>query len=119
MRLLLDAHVSGKKIGKALKDRGHDVLNADDPALEGWGDPDLLDLAAEQQRILVTANVKDFWPLAQEWAAKGRSHAGLVFLSSTVRHEHFGAIIRSVDALLEGTEQEDWTDRARFAERPT
>ena len=117
MRLLLDAHVSGKRIGKACREKGHDVLSADDPSLEGWDDVDLLALAAEQGRILVTSNVKDFWPLAREWAAEGHSHAGLIFLSSTVRHENFGAIIRGVQALLEETGQDDWTDRARFVER--
>ena len=119
MRLLLDAHVSGKKIGKALKDKGHDVLNADDPSLEGWDDPDLLLLAAQERRVLVTSNVKDFWPLAREWAAEERPHAGLIFLSSTLRHEHFGAIIRGVDELLEETKQDDWTNRALCGARQT
>lgn len=116
MRLFLDAHVSGKRIGAALRKNGHDVRDADDPALEGLPDADLLALAAGQQRIVVTSNVKDFWPLAQEWAAAGRSHAGLIFLSKSIRHEHFGRIIRGVEALLEGTAQEEWTDAARFVE---
>lgn len=116
MRLLLDAHVSGKRIGKALRGKGHDVLNADDPSLEGWSDPDLMERAAEEQRVLVTSNVKDFWPLATEWAAEGRSHAGLIFLSKSVRHEQFGRVIRGVEALLEGTTQEEWADAARFLE---
>jgi hypothetical protein len=93
------------------------VLNADDPSLEGWDDPDLLLLAAQERRVLVTSNVKDFWPLAREWAAEGRPHAGLIFLSSTLRYEHFGAIIRGVDELLEETKQDDWTNRTRFVER--
>lgn len=116
MRLFLDAHVSGKKIGVALRKKGHDVRGADDPALEGLDDPDLLALATEEQRIVVTSNVKDFWPLAQQWANENRSHAGLIFLSKSMRHEHFGRIIRGVETLLEGSTQEEWTDAVRFVE---
>lgn len=116
MRLFLDAHVSGKKVGAALRRNGHDVRDADDPVLEGLADPDLLVLAAEEQRIVVTSNVKDFWPLAQQWTYEDRTHAGLIFLSKSVRHEHFGKIIRGGEALLEGSTQEEWTDAVRFVE---
>lgn len=116
MRLFLDAHVSGKRIGAALRKNGHDVRDADDPALEGLSDADLLALATREQRIVVTSNVKDFWPLAQEWADVGHSHAGLIFLSKSIRHEHFGRIIRGVEALLDGTTQEGWIDVPRFVE---
>ncbi len=116
MRLFLDAHVSGKRIGVALRKNGHDVRDADDPALEGLSDADLLALATDERRIVVTSNVKDFWPLARKWAAVGRCHAGLIFLSKNIRHEHFGRIIRGVETLLEGTTQDMWTDAARFVE---
>ena len=59
LRLLLDAHVSGRVMATALAKRGHDVRAlTDEPALEGLDDEDVLRLAVEQDRILVTYDVK-------------------------------------------------------------
>lgn len=64
MRLLLDANLSPKRIGAVLQRRSHDVLSlASDAALSALDDPLVLALAAEQERILVTRNSRDFAPL--------------------------------------------------------
>ena len=45
MRILLDAHISGKTVGKALLDEGHNVRALDSEAeLEGLSDPEVLEL---------------------------------------------------------------------------
>jgi predicted nuclease of predicted toxin-antitoxin system len=63
MRLLLDANLSPGRIGVALGRRGLDVLSlALDPELGAPHDPQVLELAADQGRILVTAR-----PDAKEW----------------------------------------------------
>jgi nucleoside-diphosphate-sugar epimerase len=50
LRLLLDAHVSGRAIGRELRDMGHDVLALDEHReLEGLDDPVVLDLAATKK----------------------------------------------------------------------
>lgn len=115
MRLFLDAHVSGKRVGEALREAGHDVKAADQPELEGWEDPDLLELAAVESRIFVTANVKDFVPLVRVWLNAGRAHAGLILLPPTLRHEQFGNIILRVSVKLSGTTQEEWENRTEWA----
>lgn len=55
-RLLLDAHLSGRAIGGALRDIGHDVHAIDaEKDLEGLKDEDVLDLAiSEGQDLVVT-----------------------------------------------------------------
>ncbi len=35
-------------------------------------------LAAEQGRVLVTANIRDFVPLSNAWNGQGRRHSGIV-----------------------------------------
>lgn len=100
MRLLLDANLSPKRIGSPLKERGHDVLSlASDAALGALDDPDVLKLAAEQDRILVTRNSRDFAPLLREWAEADSHHAGCILIW-TLGHHEFGAIIKGVVALL-------------------
>lgn len=117
MRLLLDAHVSGKRVGRRLQGSGHDVRAADDPELEGMSDPDILELAAAEGRVLVTFNVRDFAPLLQEWDEAQRSHAGVILVPSSMRHEQFGLIIGGILKTLGDLSQEDWTDRTEWLRR--
>ncbi len=113
MRLFLDAHISGRRVAQALRDADHDVRAADEErALDGLDDPDLLELATGELRLLVTFNVKDFLPILRDWAEIGRSHSGCILVASSLRHEQFGAIIAGVErAFDEVPEPDDWTDR--------
>lgn len=81
MKLLLDAHVSGRTVGRTLAEGGHDVRALDSEIeLEGLADPDVLELAAAEGRVLVTANIRDFEPLLREWAGEGMAHAGVILV---------------------------------------
>jgi hypothetical protein len=111
MRVLLDAHVSGPSIGGPLRERGHDVRALDqEPALEGLDDEDVLALAAEDGRILVTHKVADFPGILRDWAGGGRSHAGII-LVYRIEHSEFGLILRAIERWFElRSRQEDWLD---------
>lgn len=111
MRLLLDVNLSPKRIGAALATQGHDVLSlADEPALREPDDPQVLALAAEQRRILVTRNARDFAPLLREWAEMSRHHAGCILIW-TLDHNQFGPIIAGVtDLLAERPDPVAWHD---------
>lgn len=81
-RLLLDEMVSAR-IAVQLREQGLDaqaVLERRD--LVGGPDEALLDVATREGRVLVTKNIVDFGPLSQQWAADGRTHAGLLFVST-------------------------------------
>jgi hypothetical protein len=119
MRILLDAHISGRTVGQALLDEGHDVRALDSEVeLEGLSDPEVLKLAAAEGRILVTANIRDFEPLLREWAGESRSHAGVILVPSSVRNEAFGVLISGVQETIAGTAQDDWLDRVEWIRRP-
>lgn len=111
MRLLLDAHVSGPKVGRRLEQAGHDVLALDqEPALEGLDDDDVLALASTEQRILVTHNVADFPRILREWGAAQRAHAGVILIYG-IDHSEFALIARGIARWLElRPNQADWTD---------
>ena len=111
MGLLLDAHLSPKRIGAPLAKRGHDVLSlASDAGLGALDDPQVLELAAEQARILVTRNARDFAPLLRQWAEAERHHSGCILIWTLAHHE-FGAINRGVARLLdERPDAKQWTD---------
>ena len=83
---------------------------ASDVALGALDDPQVLELAAEQARVLVTRNGRDFAPLLREWAEADRHHAGGILIWTLAHHE-FGAIIRGVARLLEDRPSGDhWRD---------
>ena len=118
MRILLDAHISGRAVGKALVESGHDVRALDSEVeLEGLSDPEVLELAAAESRVLVTANIRDFEPLLREWTGEGRSHAGVILIPSTVRNEAFGVLISGVQKTLADITQEGWNDRVEWLRR--
>lgn len=115
MRLLLDAHVSGRAVGKALAENGHDVRAIDSEIeLEGLPDEEVLELAFSEGRVLVSANVKDFDPLLTQWAGEGRSHAGMILVPTSVRNEDFGTLISGIEGTLEDVDQEGWINRVEW-----
>jgi predicted nuclease of predicted toxin-antitoxin system len=101
LRFLLDAHVSGPRIGRRLEAEGHDVRALDqEPALEGLDDNNVLALAAHDDRILVTNDVGDFPNLLREWAAAQRSHVGAIVVYG-IDHREFELVIRGIHRWLE------------------
>lgn len=115
MRLLLDAHISGRTVGRALVERGHDIVALDSESeMEGLADPEVLELAVAESRILVTANVRDFEPILREHAGEGRSHAGMILVPASVRNEAFGVLIAGIERALEGMDQAGWVDRVAW-----
>ena len=117
MRLLLDAHISGRRVGRALAQLGHEVRAADEEEeLRGLEDAELLALAVSEGRILVTFDAKDFLPLLIERTSGESPHAGCILVPGSFRHEHFGAIIAGIDSAIGGTHQEDWVDRVEWLE---
>jgi predicted nuclease of predicted toxin-antitoxin system len=100
MRLLFDEHVSARKIGRCLRDAGHDVRAiAEEAELVGLDDPDVLALAARDDRVLITFNHRDFAPLLREWAESGRHHAGCILVFG-IDHSEIGLILRGLNRLL-------------------
>jgi hypothetical protein len=118
MKILLDAHISGRTVGKALIEGGHDVRAlASEPELEGLSDPEVLELTAAVGRVHVTANIRDFEPLLREWAGQSRSHAGVILVPPSVRNEAFGILISGMEETLTDIGQEDWVDRVEWLRR--
>jgi predicted nuclease of predicted toxin-antitoxin system len=111
VRLLLDAQLSDRGIGEPLRGRGHDVaaLQAD-TALKALSDENVLALATDQGRVLVTRNARDFAPLARRWASRNRSHAGLILIW-TLQTNAFDQIVERVDELCtQRAEPDEWLD---------
>ncbi|MGH3042114.1 MAG: DUF5615 family PIN-like protein [Gaiellaceae bacterium] len=118
MRLLLDAHVSGPNVDGPLGERGHDVRALDqEPEHEGLDDEDVLALANDDGRIVVTHNIADFPGILREWAAGGRSHAGVILVYG-IGHGEFGLVLRGIERWSElRPRREDWLDFPAIVDR--
>jgi predicted nuclease of predicted toxin-antitoxin system len=118
VRLFLDAHISGPRIARALREAGHDVRAADEEReLDGLIDEELLSIAATEERIFVTFDVKDFPVIARRWAEGGRTHAGCAIVVG-IDHSEFGAILATIAlAVAARLRQADWTDLTLFLAR--
>jgi hypothetical protein len=110
VRLLLDEHYADA-IAQQLRAAGHDVESVSERRLKGLDDESLLELCSDESRTLVTNNVRDFVPLAREWAAAGRNHAGLIFTSDASLPRHMGTVGRYV-TLLAALMAENQPERA-------
>lgn len=119
MRLFLDAHISGPRIARVLRERRHDVRAADEGReLDGLGGEQLLELAAADGRLMITFDVKDFTVIARRWAEAGRAHAGLGIVVG-IDHGEFGAILDALSRELDARPAEsDWSDLTLFIARP-
>jgi len=86
-----------------------------DEALRALADEDILALAAEEERIVVTHNIRHFVPIVRSWQAR-RRHRGLILI--TLQHTEYGAILRRLEELFVARpDQDEWIDRVEFLGR--
>lgn len=118
MKLFLDAHISARRVAIPLREWGHEVRAADEEReLDGSTDEQLLSIAAAEERLFVTFDVKDFPVIARRWAEAGRVHAGCAIVVG-IDHGEFSAILdRIAQALTARPQQADWTDLTLFLAR--
>jgi hypothetical protein len=109
VRLLLDANLSARRIGRPLEERGHDVRAlGDDADLEGLADELVLELATAERRVLVTRNSRDFAPISRRWAEAGLEHGGIILIW-TLTHRQFAEIVPGVERwAVELPSEEAW-----------
>jgi predicted nuclease of predicted toxin-antitoxin system len=82
LKLLLD-EMMRHAIAEQLRARGHDVVAVTErPDLRSTPDGELMERAQTEGRAIVTYNYKDFILLDRDSRRAGRSHAGIVIMSS-------------------------------------
>lgn len=85
--------------------------------MEGLADEEVLALAAEEKRILITHNIRDFPDILREWALAQRSHPGVILVYG-IDHSEFELIVRGTGRLLDlYPEPASWIDLATILDR--
>lgn len=90
------------RIAEQLRAKGQDaVAVAERPDLLQLPDEELLSLASQEARVLVTFDIADFSVLDAQWTSLGRRHHGLVYLASSRFPQDralIGATVAALDA---------------------
>jgi hypothetical protein len=95
VRLYIDEDITDD-LARVLRARGFDALSVYDLDMTGKTDSEQAAFAVEQQRTLLSFNVKHFSAIATQYAAESRTHFGIVVSNQLL----FGELLRRVLILL-------------------
>jgi hypothetical protein len=111
LKLLLDEMYS-RDIAEGLRERAHDVASASErDDLRSASDAVIFEAMQGEARVIVTNNVRDFVPLAQQALQSDSTFYGIVFTSdkSLPRNKaNVGTFVSLLDALLAVPVAEEW-----------
>lgn len=106
MKLLLDEMFPASIAQHLRSEHGQDVIAvAERDDLRGLADIDIFVVAQEEERAIVTENVRDFRPIAREWQSMGRVHFGLVLTTNRsfprARSRTVGRLVAALSELVD------------------
>lgn len=111
--VLLDEDVSRWALLHALRSRGVDVTSIVELNNESLDDGDVLELAVQAGRVIVTFNVGDFCRLHQEYLSAGRNHFGIIVIPR--QQEPVGTLLKKLIRSLQSVPPAQWTNHLDFA----
>lgn len=102
MRLLLD-EMYPPTIAEGLRRRDLDAVAVTErPELRNLPDPEVFAAAQDERRAVVTENIRDFVPIANDCDSRGVTHHGLVLVNPAAyprgRRQTVGAMVRALAA---------------------
>jgi hypothetical protein len=77
IKFYADTHIAGA-ITSQLRNRGIDVVRCEEVGLANASDPEHLQYATDEGRIIITHD-DDFLKLDKDWRAQGKKHAGILY----------------------------------------
>ncbi len=109
LKLFLDEDIH-TGLSHALRQRGYDVVHAQDLKRKGKSDNEQLAFSAQEERCLVTFNVRDFVNLHNLYAGENREHWGII----VSRQMPIGETLRRLLKKVGLATREDFKNRIEF-----
>lgn len=109
IKYFTDEDVHGQ-VAVQLRASGFDAISTPEANRLGQGDPDQLEWAAHEGRVLVTFNVSDFARLHHEWTAQSHHHSGVI----VSQQRPLGDLIRRLLALGHSLNANEMSDRLEY-----
>lgn len=122
LKLLLDEHIS-PDVAEGLCRQNQTafvvaMMEWEKGNFLGQEDAVVLEAAAKQGLTFVTYDQRTIPDLLQTWAAEGRDHSGVIFVSrKTITSANIGGLVRALNKLLDETGNWDWANRIYFLKR--
>jgi hypothetical protein len=85
-----------------------DIQNIHETNLAGLLDQPLLEALDLQQRALLTRDVNSIPDFLKERLREGKTHGGVIYVSSRFRQNDLRAVIRALVTFLKAHGDEDW-----------
>jgi hypothetical protein len=112
VRFLADEDLDADIIeGLRSREPSVDILDVKSTGLRGAKDPALLELAAQQDRILITHDRRTMTRHVRERLAAGKSIPGLFIVP---QQSAIGAIIESLLLVWSASQAEEWRNRVEY-----
>ncbi|MCG8603589.1 DUF5615 family PIN-like protein [bacterium] len=109
VKLFLDEDVHAA-LSTILQKRGFDVVHAQHADKKGRPDAELLEYAVQQQRCIMSFNVKDYVQLHNDYVQKGLEHWGIIISKQLP----IGETLRRVLIILQRYPKESLKNRLLF-----
>ena len=109
LKLFLDEDIH-TGLSHALRQRGYDVIHAQDLKRKGKSDSEQLAFAVQEERCLVTFNIRDIVKLHNLYAQQNREHWWII----VARQMPIGEALRRLLKKIGLATQEDFRTRIEF-----
>ena len=109
LKLFLDEDIH-TGLSHALRQRGYDVVHAQDLKRKGKSDSEQLTFAVQEERCLVTFNVRDFIHLYNQYARENKEHWGII----VSRQMPIGETLRRLLKKVGLATRDDFKNRIEF-----
>jgi len=109
LKLFLDEDIH-TGLSHALQQRGYDVVHAQDLKRKGKSDSEQLAFAVQEERCLVTFNVRDFVHLHNQYAGENSEHWGIIVSRQIPIGETLRRLLKKVGLAT----REDFKNRIDF-----
>jgi predicted nuclease of predicted toxin-antitoxin system len=116
IRLYLDADVD-VKLAANLRKAGYDCVSARQVGNAALDDESQMIFAANEGRVLVTHNIRDFAPIFERWWHSDRCHPGIVVSQQIPLGELQRRIMRLLDTVTADEMENNLRNLGEFAER--
>lgn len=114
IKLYLDEDITGgPHLAATLRRRGFDVISTIDAGNRSLDDREQFAYVIAQDRVLVTFNIQDYIPLAQELYANGQEFPGIV-VSPHLQGHRFDSLLKLVLNLLNQVDEVSMRNTIRF-----
>lgn len=108
----MDEDSTSRSLLVGLQSRYIDVVTTLNVNRLSYSDEDQLIWAKSQNRVIYTANIKDFYQLHTLFLTTGKSHAGIILVKQ--QSYSIGVIIRAILRLISAKSAEEMVNQVEF-----